>query len=283
MKTLLKPLQVSFVVVMGVTMIIGSGGGGGGGSPPPNNSSVQPSPTGKLNDTGITSCGDYAYGNPNAVNSNDDLNCSLFMDMDNDPIPPINRIDAIGQDGHVGRDVAANDSSNGHAGFDFTKISSTGQALEANANQWSCVKDNVTGLIWEVKTDDNGLHDWDWTYTWYEPDATKNGGNSGKQNGGACGNTSPCDTNAYVQKVNTEGWCGAKDWRLPTREEMVNLMDVSKTPIPEYFPNTQTRFTTSSTYAFNPQEVWVTGGGTIFVFQSDKDIARYVRLVRDGK
>ena len=28
-------------------------------------------------------------------------------------------------------------------------------------------RDNVTGLIREVKTDDGGLHDKDWTYTWY--------------------------------------------------------------------------------------------------------------------
>ncbi|WGZ94152.1 MAG: DUF1566 domain-containing protein [Candidatus Thiothrix putei] len=121
------------------------------------------------------------------------------------------------------------------------------------------------------------LVSWEWTDL-----CIRRWGNSGKQNGGACGNTSPCDTNAYMQKVNTEGWCGAKDWRLPTREEMVNLIDVSTTPTPEYFPNTQTGFTTSSTYAFDPQQVWVTLG-VGYVFQSNKDVAVYVRLVRDGK
>ena len=41
------------------------------------------------------------------------------------------------------------------------------------------MRDNVTGLMWEVKTDDGGLRDKDWTYSWYNPDATTNGGSAG--------------------------------------------------------------------------------------------------------
>jgi hypothetical protein len=30
------------------------------------------------------------------------------------------------------------------------------------------VRDNVTGLVWEVKTADGGLRDQKWSYTWYD-------------------------------------------------------------------------------------------------------------------
>lgn len=180
--------------------------------------------TGKLNDTGITACS-------NATENN--LPC---------PVAGFPN-----QDAQSGRDVTHNDNSDGHAGFSFTKISSTGQELPASVIEWSCVKDNVTGLVWEVKTDDGGLHDKDWIYSWYEPDSTKNGGNAGVQNGGQCGATSACDTYSFVQKVNETGWCGATDWRMPTGTELFGLTRLDRYQYPatdkptidtDYFPNT---------------------------------------------
>ena len=112
--------------------------------------------TGNLNDTGITQCAD---------NSSNNLACPVSTHPN--------------QDAQSGRDVTHNDDSDGHAGFSFTKISNTGAELPASATEWSCVKDNVTGLTWEVKTDDGGLHDKDNTYTWYNPNQTTNGGMSG--------------------------------------------------------------------------------------------------------
>ena len=44
---------------------------------------------------------------------------------------------------------------------------------------WIMTRDNVTGLIWELKTDDGSVHDKDNTYTWYDPDPVTNGGNAG--------------------------------------------------------------------------------------------------------
>ncbi|MGH9802607.1 MAG: hypothetical protein ACRD82_19755, partial [Blastocatellia bacterium] len=73
-----------------------------------------------------------------------------------------------GQDSQIGRDAAAGASvltktGSGSKGFDFTKIANDGSSLPANATlgsapgAWACTLDNVTGLTWEVKTDDNGL------------------------------------------------------------------------------------------------------------------------------
>jgi len=92
-----------------------------------------PVATGKLNDTGITQCADV---------STNGLSCPVT----NYP----------NQDAQHGRDVTANDDSDGHAGFSFTKLDTNGNELLANATDWSCVKDNVTGLIWEVKQGGNG-------------------------------------------------------------------------------------------------------------------------------
>ena len=193
--------------------------------------------TGKLNDTGITTC---------ANDTENNLACPVT--------------DFPNQDAQSGRDVTYNDDTDGHAGFSFTKISSTGAALPASATEWSCVKDNVTGLMWEVKTDDGGLHDKDWTYSWYEPDNTKNGGQAGTQNGGQCGETSNCDTAGLVQKVNETGWCGARDWRMPSEPEMKSIVSRDRhypTTDTAWFPNTlSTYYWTSSPIAYG-YSAWV--------------------------
>ncbi|MFI3136279.1 MAG: DUF1566 domain-containing protein [Methylococcaceae bacterium] len=225
---------------------------------------------GKLNDTGITACGNE---------SSNDFACPKYS--------------YPGQDAELGRDATHNDDSDGHAGFSFTKISSTGAVLPASASSWSCVQDNVTGLMWEVKTDDNSLHDKDWTYTWYESDNTKNGGTTGKQNGGSCSHTSICDTSGYVQAVNAAGWCGKKDWRMPRRGELRGIVALGypdRRIDVDYFPNTvESLFWSSSPDARSDgsggpvgiNTAWSVGfgdGGSI-----SKNGSLQVRLVRIGQ
>ena len=107
--------------------------------------------------------------------------------------------------------------------FSYTKIANDGSELPktaklgTNPKDWACTKDNNTGLIWEVKTTDGGLRDSTKTYQWYEPDASKNGGFAGYENGGQ-------NTYAYPPAVNAQGLCGAKDWRLPTIQELGELL-----------------------------------------------------------
>jgi hypothetical protein len=244
---------------------------------------------GGLNDTGITACGDYAYGGSDSHQNN--LDCAAVgatasaagTDADSDPVP-------AGQDAHFGRDVTANDDSDGHAGFSFTKIDASGNALPASAASWDCVLDNVTGLMWEVKTDDGGLRDKDWTYTWYNADSAANGGSAGTANSGSCYDSSNCDTEKYVAQVNdvaNGGICGYSDWRMPSQEELQSIADMSRvSPAIDtnYFPNTLSSwYWSASPVASNSGLAWLVNFYYGDDGWGDKGYAVYVRLVRAGQ
>ena len=182
-----------------------------------------PDPTGKLNDSGITVCG-------NATDNR--LDCP--------------QTDFPNQDAQTGRDFDNNDDSDGHAGFSFTKVDVEGNALLANATIWSCVKDSVTGLTWEVKAPrgSGGLHDADNYYSWYDTNMANNAGYAGKQNGGTC-QGSGCDTLAYAQAMNSVSYCGYNNWRLPTVEELSSIVDYGRyNPAidTDYFPSLDPRY-----------------------------------------
>jgi Protein of unknown function (DUF1566)/Divergent InlB B-repeat domain len=213
-----------------------------------------------LNDTGITGCSNITALDQNCPQSG-----------------------YLGQDAESGRDFTHKDDTDGHAGFSFTKIDSNGVALAATdtTTPWNCVVDKVTGLMWEVKSADGGLHDKNWTYTWYD------GTIFSVANGGICGATSACDTLAYVQKVNAVGWCGKNDWRMPTAEELRSIVSYDRiNPAIDtaYFPNTMNAgyFAAERARGFAPR----TGGAAAVSFQDGRwydsysTPTAYVRLVR---
>ena len=78
--------------------------------------------------------------------------------------------------------------------------------LEPGARNWGCTRDNVTGLVWEIKAA-AGLQASGNTYSWYNPDKNLNGGTAGSKNGGQC-EESACDTRAFVEKINEQELCG---------------------------------------------------------------------------
>ena len=177
--------------------------------------------------------------------------------------------------------------------FDFTKLNDQGQPLSEQGGvytvtPWSCVRDNVTGLMWEVKTTDGGLRDQNHTYTWHNPDSGENAGASGPSDGGDCSG-SDCGTHAYVQAVNERGLCGATDWRMPTRSELRTIVDYQATfPAIQtaYFPNTvATSFWTSEPNVNYPNFAWHTdfkfGLASYYYFKSGPKAVRLVRDVDD--
>lgn len=91
----------------------------------------------------------------------------------------------------------------------YTKLDDTGAALSDDAAEWAMVQDNVTGLIWEVKTAANK----DDTYTW---DNAQN----------------------FAENLTLGGF---SDWRLPTIKELgtiINRGRVDPAINTSYFPNT---------------------------------------------
>ena len=218
-----------------------------------------------LNDTGLTWGGNYPSGN-NTTCIGEEISA---------------------QDCSHGRDVTHNDDSDGHAGFSFTKIDSSGNPLHASATSWDCVLDNVTGLMWEVKTTDGGLRDSNRKYSWYNSDSNTNGGASGTANSGSCVDSSNCDTEKFVAQVNIAGLCGHSDWRLPNMEALTSIVSYDRI-LPaidtDWFPNTKSsNYWSSSPYANYSSYAW----SVYFNYGYDNNSNRlnnsYVRLVRTGQ
>lgn len=236
-----------------------------------------------LNDTGVTRCADQL---------NQDLPCPVVTHGS--------------QDAENGRDLTANDNSDGNAGFDFTKLDTNGQVLGASAISWNCVLDDVTGLVWEVKTavveprtdEDNdafNLRANTNTFTWYGASRPMASGDRGVENGGTCYGVDSCDTAGYVNAINAIALCGFTDWRLPTRAELRSIVDFSQNePGPmldeDYFPNAMNPdqinglhtdwYWTSQTAAGYARYGWAVNFNYGGDNQMNKHSAQHVRLVR---
>ena len=168
----------------------------------------KPSP---LNDTGILKCADATQAA--------ELDCSS---------------EHFEQDGAVGRDAQAqagtlDKTGSGFAGFDLTRLDANGQPVDTNlsdAEQQAathCLQDNVTGLMWEVKSDDpNAVNYADHSYLW-DLDGTTNEGNMG-----SCIGLSECTLSAYRNQQNNEQLCGFNDWRLPSVQELSSIAVMSR-------------------------------------------------------
>ncbi|WP_288841890.1 DUF1566 domain-containing protein [uncultured Deefgea sp.] len=105
----------------------------------------------------------------------------------------------------------------------WQKTDSQGRALPVSAGPWSCIRDLKTGLLWENKTDNEGLHFNAATYSWF--DATHR---LGVEKAGSCSDAtmkvSPCDTRDLIVLANQQAWCGASHWRVPSAKELASLL-----------------------------------------------------------
>ncbi len=108
----------------------------------------------------------------------------------------------------------------------YSKLDSAGNILPASATSWACVQENATGKVWESKTNDNGLRDRDWRYRHMHNSA---GYASTRDSTGAilCQSLGNCDAYSYVNAVNNTGVCGRSQWRLPTMEELLGLVQIN--------------------------------------------------------
>ncbi len=149
--------------------------------------------------------------------------------------------------------------------LNYTKIANDGSELPDSAKlgskpkDWACTQDNKTDLIWEVKTRDRSLRDWNKTYDW----------NEGFD---------------FAKSVNTQTLCGANDWRVPTAFELGGIVKSGATnPSIDvtYFPNTQSYTFWSSTPNFSYSDLaWYVSFTDGSSDNYSKSNSRYVRLVR---
>ncbi len=240
---------------------------------------------GALNDTGITWGGNDLSGNN----------------------PTCTGIEISAQDCSYGRDAKADAGTlvkmgGGKAGFDFTKFDSMGNALsiqdatwttggtgtESAGTRWSCVRDNITGLVWEVKTD-NGTKDSDTTddthtNIHHKDNQYRWGGKTalGRDHADKQGDYFN-DWTSLVEGANTANFCGGNDWRVPTIKELYLITDLSAQPAidGDYFPNTANGFWSSSPYASNPNSASLLNFNSGNDSNNRRNSSNYhVRLVR---
>ena len=166
---------------------------------------------------------------------------------------------------------------------DFLKMSNDAEILELESSEWSCVFDDKNSLIWEVKSESEGIQYALNTYTWFD-------GVSGRENGTFSKNCywgKSCNTQSYIEDINEAELCTYSDWRLPTRDELKSIVDYygdSDILIDSLlFPNTQKdTYWTSMSAKDNPSlayEIPFFFGGSVV---RGKTIDTFVRLVRSA-
>ena len=178
----------------------------------------------------------------------------------------------------------------------YTKIANSGSILPDSAvlgsgsSDWACTRDNASGLIWEVKTSDGGLRDGNNAYTNYDDPSQAQ-----KWTGSASVKPTPAEIGAatnsigFIAAVNSNSsdsgtLCSAADWRMPSRDELLGLVDRSYRPTinPAYFPNTaSTYFWSASPYTADyAGGAWLVGFGNGNAGLDLRDDGFPVRLVR---
>jgi hypothetical protein len=147
----------------------------------------------------------------------------------------------------------------------FTKLREGGEVLDDEVTWeqgWRMVKDNNTGLVWEVKSQHLGDINYKTDrYSWH-------------------------DAQVYIERLNKQDYGGFSDWRLPNREELrtiVNYADMIPAIDLAFFPSVLPDFYWSKDpYIPNPKLIW----GIYFAFGCGicylMDSPFLVRAVRGG-
>jgi len=171
----------------------------------------------------------------------------------------------------------------------YTKLDGSGNALPDSATSWVMVKDNVTGLIWEMKGSKDGVqnyddpHDADNNYRWYNSNPANNNDYPGHPGNGTD------NTEAFLKALNSAHYGGYSDWRLPTINELSFIVHYN-IPYPEptvdtrYFPNTQASLYWSSTNSVNyTYFAYFVSFSYGYSYDDNKYNFGYVRAVRGGQ
>lgn len=169
-------------------------------------------------------------------------------------------LNGTGVAGTFGRDSEplTSAAADGRLGFSFQNVAN---AAPAGGN---CVRDNVTGLLWEPKTG-AALHDPAAIFAWGSAALT-----------------------THIANVNAANTCGFADWRLPTPEELASLVDNGQAVTPTldgaWFTNqAAAQYWTSTEYRDGTAtNAWFVDFNTGTVSSGIKTAAYRARLVTRG-
>jgi len=162
----------------------------------------------------------------------------------------------------------------------YTKLDDRGNELPDDAESWAMVRDNVTGLVWEAKTQDGSVHDRDNLYTWYDSNGETNGGHPGTP-------SPPDDTESFLRELNEARFGGYSDWRLPTVQELSFLVHHDRwypAADERCFPHTAPSiYWTATTDACEPALAWGVDFGYGYEGTNYKLNRRHARAVRGDR
>ncbi len=147
----------------------------------------------------------------------------------------------------------------------YTKLDDDGHVLDDDATVWAMVRDEVTGLIWEVKTADGGTHDVNGLYTWQAAQ------------------------DDFIAQLNSDNFGGHSDWRLPSLKELFGIVHIGvKDPAIDqaYFPLIATAtigYWASTSYFDDPSQAWRTAFLYGDIYYSPKTDTKYAMAVRGAE
>jgi len=161
----------------------------------------------------------------------------------------------------------------------------TADARRYTDNADGTVTDRRTGLQWEMKTDDGGVHDKDNTYTWsatgVKPD--------GQAFVDFLGELNNCvEAGGFPPSELSGGFAGHCDWRLPSVVELQTIFDTSVAGCgagaacidPIFGPTINYNYWTSTTFGDAPSFAWFGDFDVGQVEEAAKSGAFHVRAVR---
>jgi Protein of unknown function (DUF1566)/Bacterial Ig-like domain (group 2) len=217
-----------------------------------------------LPDTGVTAAQCYATGSNALVSCSSPAAIALLPT----------------QDGMLGLDVTTPSNTDGKLGFNYSAVGS--YALT------ECVKDNITGLVWEGKPT-TGARAASNTYTNYDnvnADQVYDFDTDIVSKPTAAQINASTNTVGYRDSVNAAALCGYTDWRLPTANELQTLVDYGvaypgPTVDSTWLPNTVGNdYWSSSPYVGDSYYAWYVSFSYGYVYYYVRGSYGYVRLVR---
>jgi hypothetical protein len=155
-----------------------------------------------------------------------------------------------------------------------------GKTLSYRDNGDGTITDENTGLVWEKKSDDGGLHDKNNRYRWSGSGETI------------------WDWLEDINSENGKGFAGHSDWRIPNIRELQSIIDYGQdglnvdpvfntncTPGTDVLSGSCVGFHSwsSTTVAHDPSRAWTVDFTIPQTFTAGKDVAEFeIRAVRGG-